>query len=100
MTARSSTYWILPTLAHLIVIIAAPFWFIIMMFSFLLFSEGFKQLQMVLFALYWAGPVISVMLLLGLWHALYNQLLRRIKVLSLCLIGVQSVVAIILFSGN
>ena len=100
MTARSSTYWILPALAHLIIIIAAPFWFMIMVFSFLLFSEGYRPAQMLLFALYWAGPVISVILLLGLWHALYNQLLCRIKTLSFYLIGVQSIAIIILFSGN
>ena len=100
MTSKSPASWVLPVLAHLVVIIAAPFWFMIMVFSFLLFTGGYTPMMMLLFALYWTGPVISMILLFGLWHALYNQLSARVKTMSLSLIGLQLVAFIILFAAE
>jgi len=101
MPNESSKSRVLPILAHVALLIAAPFWFMITVFSFLLFTGdvGVQPASIALFVLYWAGPVLSIILLLALWHALYRQLYARAKILSWALIALQAVAFLILHNG-
>ena len=102
MTSESSKPRILPILAHVVLLIAAPMWFMITAFSFMIFTGdvGVQPVSITLFILYWAGPVVSVILLLALWLALYRKSYGRVRVLSWGLIAVQLLALIFLLASG
>ena len=97
MSEPRSTSWALPVLAQVSLLIAAPFWLMVVAFSPLVFTgdPGVSAATLFVFALYLSGPVASVALLIAIWYALYRQLPDRVKVLSWCLIAVQLLAACI-----
>lgn len=90
-----------PILAHLAVLIAAPFWVMICVFSFLLFAnQADPPLTVYLvFALYWLGPIATLVMMLMLWHALIRGRGAFAQRLSWILIAVQLMAGVLLGIG-
>ncbi|TQV74237.1 hypothetical protein FKG94_16660 [Exilibacterium tricleocarpae] len=91
MPEQTSKSWVLPAVAHLSLLLAAPFWLMVIVFSPLVFTGdvGVNPGSVLVFVIYLSGPVTSLALLVAIWYALYRQLPGRVKVLSWCLIAVQ-----------
>ena len=102
MTSESSKSRVLPILAHVVLLIATPMWFMITAFSFMIFTGdvGVQPVSIALFILYWAGPVVSVILLLVLWIALYQKSYGRVRTLSWWLIIIQLLAFLVLMVSS
>ncbi|MFG1495463.1 hypothetical protein ABMA57_02440 [Saccharospirillum sp. HFRX-1] len=89
---QTSRPWLLPLLAHLVLIASIPVWFITLVFSGLLLTghdPGPPLAAYWLFALLWLTPATMAGLLLMLWHALYQRLAVRANRLATALLIIQ-----------
>ncbi len=98
MTASRSKTWVAPLLAHIAVILASPYWALLLIFSPLAFTEsiGGDPSSIIIFVLYISGPIVTIILLLCLWYALIQHIYTRIKVLSYSIILLQIIIFIFL----
>ena len=98
MSEQTSRSWVLPLVAQLSLLLATPFWLMVIAFSPLVFTgdPGVNAGSVLAFALYLAGPVASLALLVSIWYALYRRLAQRVRVLSWCLIGIQAIAVLFL----
>lgn len=95
----TSRPWLLPLLAHLVLIASIPVWFITLVFSGLLLTGHGSAPPLaayMLFALLWLTPATMVGLLLTLWHALYQRLAVRANRLAMTLLTVQIISLLLL----
>lgn len=96
---QTSRPWLLPLLAHLVLIVSVPVWFITLVFSGLLLTghdPGPPLGAYLLFALLWFTPAALAGLLLMLWHALYQRLAVRANRLAMALLTIQIISLLLL----
>ncbi|PTY37849.1 hypothetical protein BGP77_15360 [Saccharospirillum sp. MSK14-1] len=88
----TSRPWLLPLLAHLMLIVTVPFWVFALIFSPLLlanYDQGPPPAIILLFALFWIVPVMLIALFGVLWHALYKGYALRANRLASLLLAAQ-----------
>lgn len=90
---QPSRPWLLPLLAHLMLLISLPFWLLALVFSPLLLA-GFEPAPplsaYLTLAVFWLLPTLILVLLVLLWYALYQGYALRANRLSIILLALQS----------
>ena len=88
----TSRPWLLPLLAHLMLIVTVPFWVFVQIFSPLLlanYDQGPPPAVYLLLALVWMVPAVLIALFAALWYALYKRLAQRANRLAAVLLAAQ-----------
>lgn len=94
--------WLLPLLAHLVLVVSLPLWFIVLTFSLLVLAGGEAHRQVgsyLLLGFYWLPPLLLLALVGLIWHALYHRQGQRANWLCGLFIALQLLALILLLSA-